>query len=72
MKEQGKTLELDENENIKGWDDVISGLKTQFPTQFEKAGGGKIVEPNPLPKGDPGKPEPQSLAEALKAQYETN
>lgn len=71
MKEQGKTLELDENENIKGWDDVISGLKTQFPTQFEKAGGGKIVEPNPLPKGDPGKVEPQSLAEAIKASYES-
>lgn len=51
MKEQGKTLELDENENIKGWDDVISGLKTQFPTQFEKAGQARI-EPNPLPSGD--------------------
>ena len=48
MKEQGKALELDENENIKGWDDVISGLKTQFPTQFEKAGQ-RMVEPNPLP-----------------------
>ena len=70
MKEQGKALELDENENIKGWDDVISGLKTQFPTQFEKAGGGRITEPNPLPKGDDRKPEPQSLAEALKAHYE--
>ena len=52
MKEQGKTLELDENENIKGWDDVISGLKTQFPTQFEKAGQTRI-EPNPLPSGEP-------------------
>ena len=52
LKEQGKTLELDENENIKGWDDLISGMKTQLPTQFEKAGGGRIPEPNPLPKGD--------------------
>lgn len=49
LKEQGKSLELDENENIKGWDDVISGLKTQFPTQFESAKGGKLIEPNPLP-----------------------
>lgn len=48
MKEQGKSLELDENENIKGWDEVISGLKTQFPTQFEKAGQTR-VEPNRLP-----------------------
>ena len=37
LAEQGKSLELDENDNIKGWDDVLSGLKTQFPTQFEKA-----------------------------------
>ena len=72
LKEQGKTLELDENENIKGWDDMLSGLKTQFPTQFEKAGGGMITEPNPLPKGDDRKTEPRSLAEALKEQYETN
>ena len=70
LKEQGKALELDENENIKGWDDVISGLKTQFPTQFEKAGGGKITEPNPLPKGDDRKTEPTSLAEAIKETYE--
>ena len=49
MAEQGKTLELDENDNIKGWDDVISGLKTQFPTQFESVKGGQIVDPQPLP-----------------------
>lgn len=48
LKEQGKTLELDENENIKGWDDLLSGMKTQLPTQFEKANR-NIVEPNPLP-----------------------
>ena len=35
LKEKGETLELDENENIKGWDDKLSGLKTQFPTMFE-------------------------------------
>ena len=49
FKEQGKSLELDENENIKGWDDVLSGLKTQFPTQFEITKGSRIVEPNLLP-----------------------
>lgn len=69
MKEQGKTLELDENENIKGWEDVVSGLKTQFPTQFESAKTPK-VDPNPLPKGDDRKTEPKSLAEAIKEQYE--
>lgn len=71
LKEQGKTLELDENENIKGWNDMISGLKTQFPTQFEKVGNQK-VEPNPLPNGDDRKIEPHSLAEALQMQYENN
>lgn len=71
LKEQGKTLELDENENIKGWDDLLSGMKTQLPTQFEKAGGGRVTEPNPLPRGDDRKTEPKSLAEALKEQYET-
>ena len=48
LKEQNKTLELDENENIKGWDEVISGLKTQFPTQFD-ATRTRAVEPNKLP-----------------------
>ena len=55
LKEQGKTLELYENENIKGWDDLISGMKTQLPKQFEAAGKTK-VEPNPLPKPDDNKP----------------
>lgn len=70
LKGEGKALELDENENIKGWDDLLSGLKTQFPTQFTKDST-VTVDPNPLPDGDPGKAEPQSLAEALKMQYET-
>lgn len=48
LKGEGKALELDENENIKGWDDILSGLKTQFPTQFEKANSIQ-VDPNPLP-----------------------
>lgn len=45
---EGKTLELDDNENIKGWDDLLSGLKTQLPNQFEAATTKKI-EPNRLP-----------------------
>ena len=31
VKEKGESLELDENDNIKGWSDKLSGLKTQFP-----------------------------------------
>lgn len=44
LKDDGKTLELDDNDNIKGWNDMLSGLKTQFPTQFEGAAGKKIEE----------------------------
>lgn len=69
MKAEGKTLELDENENIKGWDDLLSGLKTQCPKQFESASGGGI-DPNPLPDGDPGNVEPQTLADAIRMDYE--
>ena len=48
LKSEGKSLELDEAEHIKGWDDILSGMKTQFPTQFEKANSVQ-VEANPLP-----------------------
>jgi len=51
MKEQGSTLELDENDNIKGWDDKASALKTQFPSQFEGKGTGeKFINSNKLPE----------------------
>lgn len=48
LKDEGKSLELDENENIKGWDDIISGAKTQYPTQFETSSKKNIIE-NKLP-----------------------
>lgn len=43
LKEKGE-LSLDENGKIKGWNDKISGLKTQFPQQFESSGAKKIEE----------------------------
>lgn len=62
LKTEGKTLELDDNENIKGWDDVISGLKTQLPAHFETASGDgdgyQVLDPNKLDKGDPGEHTP--------------
>ena len=70
LAEQGKTLELDENENIKGWDELISGLKTQFPAQFKSAEDAMVVEENVLPDGEDRNETPTSLAEALKMQYE--
>lgn len=44
LKDKNKTLELDDNGNIKGWNDIISGLKTQFPQQFETSTIKKIDE----------------------------
>lgn len=74
LKEKGETLELDENDNIKGWEERLSGLKTQFPTMFEGKGkeGYQVLGDNRLPasEGD-RKTEPNSLAEALKMEYET-
>lgn len=71
LKEKGEKLELDENGNIKGWDDKIAGLKTQLPNMFG-AEGSKKFEEKKLPEGDPGAgTEPTSLAEALKMQYES-
>ena len=63
--------ELGEDGKIKGIDDMIKGLKTQFPNQFEKAGSGVQIEANPLQTGDGNnKPEPTSLADALRQQFE--
>ena len=53
LKEKGESLELDENENIKGWEDKLSGLRTQFPTMFESAADGyQVLGDNRLPGGD--------------------
>ncbi len=54
LQEKGESLELDENDNIKGWEDKLSGLKTQFPTMFESASadGYQVVGDNRLPDGD--------------------
>lgn len=70
LKEKGETLELDENDNIKGWSDKLSGLKTQFPTMFETSTNGgdkKIIDPNKLPDG--GKDKTLTRSELLKKPY---
>ena len=74
LKEKGESLELDENENIKGWEDKLSGLKTQFPKMFEVAGqdGFEPFNKGGLPGGKPGEAEPESLADALRMQYEND
>lgn len=71
LKEKGK-LALDEQGKIKGWDDKLAGLKTQFPNHFE-AEGKKHYEEHKLPNhGGNDEPDPKNLAEALRMQYEEN
>ncbi len=69
---EGKSLELDENDNIKDWKTYSDGLKTQFPNMFESSSQKKIDE-NKLPGSDAGhgSSEPKSLAEALQQQFES-
>ena len=66
LKEKEETLELDENENIKGWDDKLAGLKTQFPSMFETSQK-KIIEQNKLPNPEENKG--LTRADVLKMPY---
>lgn len=63
LKADGETLTLDENGNIKGWNEKVDGLKTQFPNMFEEVGDGSNPEgfevvPLPLRKGSGGNDAP--------------
>lgn len=51
MAEDGKALELDDADNIKGWKDLLSGLKTQFPNQFEAEGQRRFLDSSLPPTG---------------------
>lgn len=72
LNSKGKKLEIGEDGHIKGVDEMIVGLKTQFPSQFESAKNGTVIEENRLPGSENRETEPQSLADALKMQYENN
>lgn len=61
---------MDEAGQIKGGEDIVAGLKTKHPTQFNAAKPAPKVDPQPLPGGDDRKPAPTNLAEALRQQYE--
>lgn len=52
LKAKGE-LELDDQGKIKGWDDKIAGLKTQFPANFTSASSKKFEE-HRLPDGSDG------------------
>lgn len=78
LKEKNEELKLDEDGNIKDWDNMLTSLKTQFPTQFAASSGSddgqKHIIENRLPGGNPGNSnaEPKNLAEALKQKYDGN
>lgn len=69
LKEKGE-LKLDENEKIVGWDEKLSGLKTQFPKHFEGTSDKKVDEQRLPDSDDERKTEPSNLAEAIKQSYE--
>lgn len=66
LKAKGDALTLDENGKIKGWNEKIASLKTQFPNQFEASGRKNIIE-NRLPDQD-GRA-PLTRSEILKMPY---
>lgn len=71
LKEKGE-LSLDEAGKVKGMEDKLAALKTQYPDQFTSPGTKKVLE-NRLPEsGAEQTGEPKTLAEALKMEYEDN
>ena len=70
IKEKGEVT-LGDDGKIKGIDDTIAALKTQYPQHFSTESKKKIDE-NKLPKGDEhneGGSEPKTLEEALEQKY---
>ncbi len=72
LKEKGETLELDDNDNIKGWDNRLDTLKTAYPNMFNTGEGGngnlKPLGDNNLPKGG-NADEPMTREELLRKPY---
>lgn len=68
----GRELKIGDDGRLKGQDDLIAGLKTQYSGNFVAADQKKIQE-NKLKTGeddDGGSADPKNLAEALQMQYE--
>lgn len=69
LKEKGE-LSLDESGKVKGMDDMLTGLKTQYPSQFESKTDTKIDE-HKLPDGKDNQDNkaPATMADALEEYY---
>jgi DNA repair exonuclease SbcCD ATPase subunit len=71
IRQNNAEIKRGDDGKIKGLSDMVAAVKTAHPSQFNAADG-KKVDVNKLPEGQPdGKNEPQTLAEALQAAYES-
>lgn len=71
IKEKGEVI-LGEDGKIKGIDDTLTALKTQFPNQFVTEAQQLNVQPQKLPDNNGNREvEPTSLADAIKQNYDT-
>jgi hypothetical protein len=69
---EGK-LELDDNDKIKGIDDLMTTLKTQSPAHFKTGENNFEIKEIKLPENQGDRtPEPQSLADAIEQSYNKN
>ena len=70
LKEEGKTLELDGNKQIKGGEEIVASLKTTNPTSFEVVSGErKVMGENKLP-GEKHTPATVTKEQFLKMGYD--
>lgn len=73
LKTMDGKLELDDSGKIKGIDEKITTLKTQYPAQFTSTNNGegeKKIDPQPLPGGEPGQDKgADSLSDAISQFY---
>lgn len=73
VRSEEKEIKIVEGGKLKGQDDLIAGLKTQFPANFTSEQK-KTVQEHKLEQGegDNAGAEPKSLSEALQMEYEKN
>lgn len=69
LKEKGETFELDEQGNIKGWNDKIAALKTQLPQHFQNKGKDGYDGFHPMGKDNQQQNNGMTKAELLKKPY---
>lgn len=61
MQQNNEKLQFDDQGNVKGIDDIVSGLKTSYASNFE-AQETKKVSVNTLPKGEDSKVTPEEFS----------